>query len=102
MTTPRRDGPEESPGGRRRGGPQQRVLHARRAAEDFGTPDPEATIVGQFDVSAQVDQMGIVLEKGSSLTACVDQALVLMKADGTLAQIYDTWISTGQSVPFFK
>lgn len=70
--------------------------------EDFGTPDPEATIVGQFDVSAQVDQMGIVLEKGSSLTPCVDQALAVMKADGTLATIYDTWISTGQVIPFFK
>jgi polar amino acid transport system substrate-binding protein len=70
--------------------------------EDFGTPDPEATIVGQFDVSAQTDQMGIVLEKGSALTACVDQALAVMKADGTLATIYDTWISTGQVIPFFK
>ncbi len=70
--------------------------------ENFDTPDPEATIVGQFDVSAQTDQMGIVLEKGSSLTTCVDQALALMKADGTLATIYDTWISTGQAIPFFK
>jgi polar amino acid transport system substrate-binding protein len=70
--------------------------------EDFSTPAPEATIVGQFDVSAQVDQMGIVLEKGSALTTCVDQALAVIKANGTLATIYDTWISTGQSVPFFK
>jgi polar amino acid transport system substrate-binding protein len=70
--------------------------------ENFDTPDPEATVVGQFDVSAQVDQMGIVLEKGSSLTPCVDQAIALIKANGTLASIYDKWISTGQSIPFFK
>jgi polar amino acid transport system substrate-binding protein len=60
------------------------------------------TIVGQFDVSAQTDQMGLVLELGSSLTACIDEALAVIKANGTLATIYDTWISTGQSVPFFQ
>jgi polar amino acid transport system substrate-binding protein len=70
--------------------------------ENFDTPDPEATVVGQFDVSAQADQMGIVLEKGSALTSCVDQALAVIKADGTLASIYDKWISTGQAIPFFK
>src|SRR5262249_40179785 len=31
--------------------------------EDYNTPGPEATIVGQFNVSAQTDQMGIVLQK---------------------------------------
>ncbi len=70
--------------------------------ENFDTPDPEATIVGQFNVSAQVDQMGIVLQKGSSLTACVDQALAQIKADGTLQAIYDQWISGNQNIPTFQ
>jgi polar amino acid transport system substrate-binding protein len=70
--------------------------------EDFDTPEPEATVVGQFDVSAQVDQMGMVLEKDSPLTACVNEALAIIKADGTLDAIYDEWISTGQEIPFFQ
>jgi polar amino acid transport system substrate-binding protein len=70
--------------------------------EDFDTPDPEATIVGQFDVSAQVDQVGAVLEKGSALTTCVDQAIQQIKADGTLQAIYDQWISGNQNVPIFQ
>jgi polar amino acid transport system substrate-binding protein len=70
--------------------------------EDFETPDPEGTVVGQFDVSAQVDQMGLVLEKDSSLTTCVNEALAIIKADGTLDEIYDQWISTGQEIPFFE
>jgi polar amino acid transport system substrate-binding protein len=70
--------------------------------EDFDTPDPEATVVGQFDVSAQVDQMGIVLELDSPLTACVNEALAIIKADGTLDAIYDQWISTGQEIPYFQ
>jgi polar amino acid transport system substrate-binding protein len=70
--------------------------------EDFDTPEPEATVVGQFAVSAQTDQMGMVLEKDSPLTACVDEALAIIKADGTLDAIYEEWISTGQEIPFFE
>lgn len=70
--------------------------------EDFDTPKPEATVVGQFDVSAQADQMGLVLEKGSPLTACVNEALAVIEADGTLQAIYDEWISTGQEIPIFE
>ena len=70
--------------------------------EDFDTPDPEAKVVGQFDVSAQVDQMGLVLEKDSPLTECVNGAIAQITADGTLDTIYEKWISTGQEIPFFQ
>ena len=69
---------------------------------DANTLAPVATIVGQFNVSARLDQMGIVLQKGSPLTTCVDQALAQMKADGTLQGIYDTWIGINQNVPEFQ
>jgi polar amino acid transport system substrate-binding protein len=46
--------------------------------------------------------MGIVLEKGSALTACVNEALAVIKSDGTLQSIYDEWISTGQAIPTFQ
>lgn len=70
--------------------------------EDFDTPYPEATVVGQFADSDQVDQVGLVLEKGSPLTDCVNEALGVIKADGTLDAIYEEWISAGQEIPFFE
>ncbi len=70
--------------------------------EDFETPDPEATVVGQFDASAQSDPVGMVLQLDSPLTACVNEALAVISGDGTLNAIYDEWISTGQEIPFFE
>jgi polar amino acid transport system substrate-binding protein len=70
--------------------------------EDFDTPEPEGIIVGQFDESAQVDQMGIVLEKDSPLTECVNQALAMLHADGTIDAIYDEWISSEEAIPYFE
>jgi polar amino acid transport system substrate-binding protein len=70
--------------------------------EDFSTPDPEGTIVGQFGPPAQPDEVGAVLELGNPLVSCVNQALAQIKADGTLQGILDQWINTGQDVPFFN
>jgi polar amino acid transport system substrate-binding protein len=70
--------------------------------EDWDTPEPEATIVGQFAADYQADQMGMVLEKDSGLTACVNEALQALKDSGELDAIYDEWIATGQNVPFFE
>lgn len=68
--------------------------------EDWDTPDPEATIVGQFGSDAQIDQMGMVLEKESPLTACVNEALAAVKDSGELQAIYDEWISGGEILAF--
>jgi polar amino acid transport system substrate-binding protein len=70
--------------------------------EDYNTPDPEGTIVGQFGPLVQVDQVGAVLEKGSALTPCVDKAIEAIKADGTLQAILDKWINKGQNIPFLQ
>jgi len=70
--------------------------------EDFDTPEPEGRIVGQFGESVQVDQVGAVLDKDSPLTACVNQAIAAIKADGTLASILDQWINSGQEIPFLE
>jgi polar amino acid transport system substrate-binding protein len=60
------------------------------------------TIVGQFAPTVQTDHVGAVLDKDSPLTPCVDWAIEAMKADGTLQQIYDQWITTGQDIPLFQ
>jgi polar amino acid transport system substrate-binding protein len=60
------------------------------------------TIVGQFPVSAQADQVGMVLEKGSPLTACVNEALQLVRDSGQLQEIFDATITTAQDVPVLE
>ena len=70
--------------------------------ENYDTPEPEATIVGQFSSDLQVDQMGIILEKDSPLTACVSEAVESIRASGELQAIYDQWIATGQEIITFE
>jgi len=80
----------------------QTAIYMRDAELNYGTPPMPATVVGQFDELAQENQMGIVLEKGSALTKCVNEALAVIKSNGTLQSIYDQWISTGEDIPTFK
>jgi polar amino acid transport system substrate-binding protein len=59
-------------------------------------------IVGSLPTAGgQVEHFSIVLNKGSSLTSCVNQALAAMKSDGSLAAIVQQWI-TSQGAPELK
>ena len=60
------------------------------------------TIVGQFDTSAQADQLGIVLDLGSPLTACVNEAIAALGECGELQAIYDATITAAQGVPVIE
>ncbi len=62
---------------------------------------PNSKILGQF-ASTTGEHFGMVLQKGSPLTACVNKALAAMKANRTLNQIRDTWLSKVVSVPVLK
>ena len=42
----------------------------------------------------EVEHFSILLDKGSSLTPCVNAAIAAIKADGTLAAIVEDWITT--------
>jgi polar amino acid transport system substrate-binding protein len=64
--------------------------------------DPAGQIVGQFSSALQTDEVGAVLQKDSPLTPCVNQAIAAIKANGTLQAIYDTWIVSGQNIPFLQ
>lgn len=59
------------------------------------------TIVGSLPTVGQVEHFSIVLNKGSTLTPCVNQALAAMKADGSLTGIVQQWI-TSQGAPELK
>jgi polar amino acid transport system substrate-binding protein len=66
--------------------------------EDFDTPEPEGAVIGQI-VTDSEEYFGIVLDKDSPLTACIDQALAAIKASGRHQEIYDTWISDANDAP---
>jgi polar amino acid transport system substrate-binding protein len=52
---------------------------------------PSATVVGQFAAPGG-DEWGVLLEKDSSLTACVNEALAKLKSEGGLDQITQQWM----------
>ena len=60
----------------------------------------DATIVGQLpQPSGTPEQFGLVLDKGSSLTACVSQAVTALKTDGTLANLEKEWLAGVSGAP---
>jgi polar amino acid transport system substrate-binding protein len=62
---------------------------------------PNSKILGQF-ASKTGEHFGMVFQKGNPLVACVNKALAVMKANGTLKKINDTWLSKVVSVPVLK
>ena len=62
----------------------------------------DGTIVGQFPTSAQPDQIGAVLELGSPLTACINEAIAAISDSGQLQEIYDATITEAQGAPVIE
>ena len=58
-------------------------------------------IVGQFsyDGGGAAEQFGLLLQKGSKLTSCVNQALATLKSNGELASITKQWLSDAADAP---
>jgi polar amino acid transport system substrate-binding protein len=63
---------------------------------------PGSKILGQLPPRGTPEHFGMVLQKGSSLTACVNRALAKLKANGTLKRIQATWLSKVVGVPVLK
>ena len=59
---------------------------------------PRAKIVGQFSAPGG-DQWGALLEKGSSLTPCVSQAIQKLKDSGELERITKKWMGQAAGAP---
>jgi polar amino acid transport system substrate-binding protein len=61
---------------------------------------PQGTIVGQLQaVPGQDEQFGMLFQKGSPLVECVNQALAVLREDGTLDSIQQRWLSDVVGVP---
>lgn len=67
-----------------------------------GAEIQNARIVGQVPLPAGAkEQFGMVLDKGSPLTACVSKAVDALRADGTLAKLQTRWLA-GAGAPVLK
>ncbi|MCC8249030.1 ABC transporter substrate-binding protein [Saccharothrix luteola] len=63
----------------------------------------DGVIVGQIPAGdGKPEQFGIVLDKGSPLTACVSTAVQNLRADGTLTKIEQDWLSSAGTAPELK
>jgi polar amino acid transport system substrate-binding protein len=56
-------------------------------------------IVGQLPQIGVPEQFGLVLDKGSPLTACVSKAVDTLRNDGTLAVLEKTWLAGTGGAP---
>ncbi|MBO0841595.1 MAG: amino acid ABC transporter substrate-binding protein [Nocardioides sp.] len=61
-----------------------------------------STITGQFAASGKPEEFGLLSEKGSALTPCLDTAIAALKKNGTLDQLEKKWLSDVVDVPVLK
>ncbi len=59
----------------------------------------DGKIVGQLPAGGEQEQFGLVLDKGSPLTACVSAAVDALRDDGTLDALVDEWLSQAGGAP---
>ncbi len=59
----------------------------------------DGVIVGQFADTSGGDELGLVLPKGSALTAPVTEAVDALRADGTLDSLATQWLSEAVNIP---
>ena len=62
----------------------------------------KGVIVGQIPSQGEQEHFSAVLEKGSPMTACVNEAIAVIKANGTWQKIYDEWLADKASAPVFQ
>ncbi len=64
----------------------------------------DGVVVGQLPptTSGTVEQFGMILDKGSSLTSCVSQAVDALRAGGTLKTLESTWLTDAAGAPLLK
>lgn len=61
-----------------------------------------AELVGKFDAPELTEHVGMVLQKGSALTPCVNEAMAVIHANGTVQALYDEWLGGGESIRTFE
>jgi polar amino acid transport system substrate-binding protein len=59
-------------------------------------------LVGQLPAGDDPDQFGLVLDKGSALTAPVTEAVDALREDGTLAELEERWLTDAAGAPVLQ
>ena len=62
----------------------------------------KGVIVGQFAPGVDAEHFSMVLDKGSSLTSCVNAAIGRLKDSGQLEAITNEWLADKADAPFFQ
>ncbi|GAA1269200.1 ABC transporter substrate-binding protein [Saccharothrix xinjiangensis] len=63
----------------------------------------DGVVIGQIPAGdGKPEQFGIVLDKGSALTACVSTAVENLRANGTLAKVEQEWLASASTAPELK
>lgn len=62
----------------------------------------DGVLLGQLPAGDNPDQFGLVLDKGSDLTAPVTAAVDALRADGTLADLETQWLTDAAGAPVLK
>lgn len=65
---------------------------------------PNSKILGQFEnpSGTSTDRFGVVLAKGSKLTACVNRAITSLRVNGTLKRLQQLWLAKATGAPILK
>lgn len=69
-------------------------------ADPFVQQVKNSVVVGQFapDAGGTTDHVSVALQKDSTLTSCINQAIAELKSDGTLQAITTEWLSQKTNV----
>ncbi|WP_319410846.1 ABC transporter substrate-binding protein [uncultured Cohaesibacter sp.] len=64
----------------------------------------DGVVLGQFPAerSTNPDQFGMLMEEGSPLKPCIDEAINALREDGTLAKLENSWLAESTGVPVIK
>ena len=63
---------------------------------------PDGKVVGQFASTGSKEHFGLVLQKGNSLTVCVNKALNRLWLNGTLKNLQRIWLAKATGAPVLK
>jgi polar amino acid transport system substrate-binding protein len=63
---------------------------------------PDGKVIGQFASTGTKERFGLVLQKGNSLTACVNKALDRLWLNGTIKNLQRIWLAKATGAPVLK
>jgi polar amino acid transport system substrate-binding protein len=63
---------------------------------------PDGKVIGQFASGGGKEHFGLVLQKGNSLTACVNKAIDRLWANGTIKNLQRIWLAKATGAPVLK